>query len=153
MSQEGSLVSFSTDLARLVAKQIDRLVTLNRHQLAGQAANLDFWLGKARNAVEVIDGYGRRFGRLKAAHADHVARHRTTEFLLDDPCCTQTAPAPPRRVPERELWEARRALCDSAERLLARCRADGLIDDVELARALGELGLGGSGSSPAAGPR
>jgi hypothetical protein len=34
-------MSFSTDIAALVANQLSRFVTLNRHQLAGQAANPD----------------------------------------------------------------------------------------------------------------
>ena len=78
-------MAFSSDMAKLVADQLSRFVTLNRHQLAGQAVNLDFWLAQLRNGLEVIDGYGKRFQRLKAAQAKHVTEHRTTEFSLDDP--------------------------------------------------------------------
>ena len=39
-------MSFSTDVAKLVADQLSRFVTLNPHQLAGQVANLDFWLDR-----------------------------------------------------------------------------------------------------------
>ena len=60
-------MSFSTKLAKLVADQLARFVTLNRHQLAGQVANLDFWLDQVRHGLAVVDGYGRRFQRLKAA--------------------------------------------------------------------------------------
>ena len=48
-------MSYSTDIAELVAKQISRLTTLNRHQLVGQVANLDFWLGEVQHALAVID--------------------------------------------------------------------------------------------------
>ena len=39
-------MSFSTDVAKLVADQLSRFVTLNPHPLAGQVANLDFRLDR-----------------------------------------------------------------------------------------------------------
>jgi hypothetical protein len=51
----------------LVTAQLAKFATLNRHQLAGQVANLDFWLAEARHWLDVIDGYRPRFERLKAA--------------------------------------------------------------------------------------
>ncbi len=62
-------MAFSSDLAKLVADQLTRFVTLNRHQLAGQVANLDFWMAQVRNALETIDGYGVRFVRLSMNQA------------------------------------------------------------------------------------
>ena len=83
-------MSFSTDIAELVANQLSRFVTLNRHQLAGQAANLDFWLGEVQHALAVIDGYGVRFTRMHAAQEQHhamvahdLATHDFVEMLLE----------------------------------------------------------------------
>ncbi len=135
-------MAFSSDMAKLVADQLSRFVTLNQHQLAGQAANLDFWLGQVRNGLEVIDGYGKRFQRLRAGQSRHVADHHTTEFSLDDPCCTQGKPAPPRKVPDSELRDARTALCDAARRFLVRCCNEGFIEESVLRRACADLGIG-----------
>jgi hypothetical protein len=135
-------MSFSTDLAKLVADQLSRFVTLNRHQLAGQVANLDFWLGQVCPALEAIDGYGKRFQRLKAGQARHVAAHHTTEFSLDDPCCTQRKPAPPRRIPDYEMRDARRELCEAGRRFLVRCYNEGLIEESVLRQACAEWGVG-----------
>ena len=135
-------MSFSTDLARLVADQLSRFVTLNRHQLAGQVANLDFWLAEVGHALAVIDGYSGRFQRLKAAQTKHVTDHRTAEFSLDDPCCTWRMPTPPRRVPDSELREARQELCDAARRFLLRCHKEGFIDESTVRQACADLGLG-----------
>ena len=66
-------MAFSSDIARLVGDQLSRFVTLNRHQLAGQVANLDFWLGQVQNALDVLDGYGKRFKQLKTAQGKHIA--------------------------------------------------------------------------------
>ena len=36
-------MAYMNDISRILADQLAKFATLNRHQLAGQAANLDFW--------------------------------------------------------------------------------------------------------------
>jgi hypothetical protein len=132
-------VSFSTDMAGVVAAQLSRFVTLNRHQLAGQAANLDFWLAQVRHALGVIDGYGVRFVRLAAAEEQYVAAHGTEAHPRGDGLFP-SIPPPPRRVPDRELRKARRALVEAATRFLGRCRDEGLVADAVVSAALAEFG-------------
>jgi hypothetical protein len=36
-------MSYSTGISGILTKLIEKFVTLNRYQLAGHAANLDFW--------------------------------------------------------------------------------------------------------------
>ena len=140
--EEGSLVSFSSDLANLVADQLSRFVTLNRHQLAGQVANLDFWLAQVRHALAVIDGYGVRFVRMSGAQEHYVVQHGTTEFVLGaEDYSPKTSPARPHRVPERELQKSRRALVEVTSRLLERCRRDELITAAQFSDACRELGV------------
>lgn len=134
-------MSFSTELAGLVANQLARFVTLNRHQLIGQVANLDFWLDQAANVLAVIDGYGVRFVRLGAAQEQYIGAHGTTEFALGANHRTEKRASPPRRVPERELQKARRALVETATAFLRRCRDDGAISDEVLNAALKRLGV------------
>lgn len=98
-------MAYSTDIADVLAAQLERFVTLNRHQLVGQAANLDFWLAEVGHCFDVIDRYGERFARLDTAQRTSAAE----------------APAP-KRVPEHALRKARRALAGAAFRFLARCR-------------------------------
>jgi hypothetical protein len=134
-------MSFSTDLAGLVAAQLSRFVTLNRHQLAGQRANLDFWLAQVRHALAVIDGYGVRFLRMHAAQEHYVAAHGTTEFRLEADFPTERKASPPRRIPDRELQKARRALTEAARRFLERCRRDGLLSESQLSAAFESMGI------------
>lgn len=134
-------MSFSTDLARLIADQISRFVTLNRHQLTGQVANLDFWMAEVRHGLKVLDGYGERFRSLKTAQQQHVAEHHTIEFDLDDPCCTQRTAAPPQRVPDSELKQARLALTEATRRFLERCHREGLLDDAAFRKACEKSGI------------
>jgi hypothetical protein len=139
---EGVRVSFSTNMAGLVADQLSRFVTLNHHQLAGQAANLDFWVAQVRHALAIIDGYGARFVLMHAAQEGYVAQHGTTVFALGaEDYAPQVPPSPPRRVPHRELEKARRALVEAASRFLERCRRDGQISEAQLTDAYKELGI------------
>jgi hypothetical protein len=135
-------VSYSSDIAKLLAGQLAKFVTLNRHQLAGHAANLDFWLAEIRHCLEVIDGYSPRFERLREAQQRYVSAHNTTEFNLDDPCCTQRPAARPKRLPDAELREARLSLCNAAYRFLVRCCNEGFIAESELREACSGLGIG-----------
>src|SRR4051812_47973025 len=111
-------MSFSTELAELVANQLSRFVTLNRHQLAGQVANLDFWLGQVQHALATIDGYGVRFVRMEAAQEQYVATHGTVEYSPGEEPVVKHKATPPRRVPDRELRHARKSLTEVAHRLL-----------------------------------
>ena len=120
-------------MTNLVTAQLAKFATLNRHQLAGHVANLDFWLAEARHCVDVIDGYRPRFERLKAAQAAHVAKHRTIEFDPSEPQIRGRA-AQPKSVPDHELKESRRAVRDAAYRFLVRSYNEELIDDETLRR-------------------
>jgi hypothetical protein len=134
-------MSYSSNLAKVVADQLARFVTLNRHQLAGQVANLDFWVAQARHALEVIDGYGERFVRLRSAQAGYVAEHNTTVSFPTDPDI-RVAPDPPRRVADADLREARRSVSEAAYRFLVRCCNDGLIPESRLRSLCDSLGIG-----------
>lgn len=135
-------MAYSSDISKTLTDQIKKFATLNRHQLVGQLANLDFWAAEVRHCLEVIDGYGHRFEQMKAAQMKFVADHGTVMFDLDDPCCTRASAAPPRRVPSQELGEARRQLGDAFYRFLVRCLHEGLIDERALRRVCGTLDIG-----------
>lgn len=141
MHAEVATVSFSTDIADLVANQLSRLTTLNRHQLAGQVANLDFWLGEIQHALAVIDGYDVRFTRMHGAQENYVSAHGTTEFDLDYDWDTERRASPPRRVSGHELNKARRSLIQAASRFLERCRSEGFLSEDQLTSAKESLGM------------
>jgi hypothetical protein len=135
-------MAYSSDVAGLLAAQLAKFVTLNRHQLAGQVANLDFWLDEVVHALAVVDGYGRRFRRMKAAQERHVAAHGTVEFEFWDPADTTRKASSPRRVPDAELKDARSALCEATYRFLVRCCHDGMIDERTARSACERIGIG-----------
>ena len=104
----------SSHITKTLTVQITKVVTLNRHQLAGHVANLDFWVAEVRHCLDVIDGYDRRFEQMKAAQTAHISENGTVEFRLDDPCCTQeNSPSTETSLGVRNSAEARRNLCDA----------------------------------------
>lgn len=134
-------MAYSCDIAKLLAAQLQKFATLNRHQLAGQAANLGFWLDETAHCLAVIDGYSKRFESLKNAQEKYVDLHRTREFLLDDACCTGGRAAAPRRINDGEIRDARRELCNATYRFLVRCRKEGLINERMLRESCANLGI------------
>lgn len=134
-------MAYSCDIAKLLAEQLAKFVTLNRHQLAGHVGNLDFWLAEVRHALDVIDGYSQRFRQLKAGWTQYVAEHKTAEFSLRDPDGIERPAAPPRPVPDGDLRDARRLLRENAHRFLTRCCREGLISEATLRSSCESLGL------------
>ena len=70
-------MSYSIKRAILIADQLERLATQNAHQLAGQVANLAFWISEAVHAISTIDDYPVRFRRLRDAQVGWVKAHGT----------------------------------------------------------------------------
>jgi len=135
-------MSYSSDVAVLLAKQLTRFATLNRHQLVGHLANLDFWLSEVAHSLQVLDGYNVRFEQLKNAQAKYTAEHKTIEFALDDPCCIRGPVAGPKRAPAGDLKDGRRQLCDSLCRFLSRCFKEKLIDESALRETCDRFDIG-----------
>lgn len=138
--------AYTTDLARLLTRQLTKFTTLNRHQLAGQVANLDFWLAEARHCLDVLDGYQGRFERMKAAEAAYVAAHDTREFQLNDRHyghrdITRTV-SQSRRTSDAQRTQARHELCEACYRFLLRCFREGQLDESRLRQACEPLGVG-----------
>ena len=133
---------FTTDMAGLVAGQLSRFVTLNRHQLAGQVENLNFWLAEVHHALDMIDGYGVRFVRLHAAQERYVATHNVTMSEVGPTGVNERSPTEVRRIPDRDLQKARRALVEAASRFLERCVAEGLLSADQVSAELSGLKAG-----------
>lgn len=138
-------MAYSSDIANLLTEQLEKFVTLNRHQLAGQVANIEFWLDEIGHCLAVIDGYDVRFERMKGAQQAYAAHHQTVQFHPETrrwDYAPETTPAtPPRRVPGGELGDARRTLCKVAHRFLTRCLDDGFIDLAAFDAAHERLGI------------
>jgi hypothetical protein len=140
-------MSYSTKRAALIADQLERLATQNAHQLAGQVANLDFWISEAADALRVIDEYPARFRRLRDAQVAWVKAHGTKVFGYCPICggaCEfgPETPAPPVRIAAEDFAKARDALRRAAHRYLIRLYRARLLDAAAVRQACDVLGVG-----------
>lgn len=135
-------MAYTTDIANLVAKQLSKLATLNRHQLAGQLANLEFWTSEVRHALAIIDGYEKRFQQMRRAQADYAREHQTIEYRVS-PTGFRSEVAPvPMRIPKQEFANARADLSRSAYQFLLRCFREKLMDGDRVRKACDDLAIG-----------
>ena len=125
-------MAYSADAAKLLTDQLTKLTTLNRHQLAGQAANLDFWLSEVEHALAMIDGHPARFARMRRAQTEHARGFPSNE--LDSKLLG--------RVPDAEFRDARQSLGLATTRFLARCTKEGLVDESTVRHETERLGIG-----------
>lgn len=138
-------MAYSIDQANAVADQLEKFTTSYVHHLAGQVANLDFWLEEVGHALRVIDGYQRRFTLMRDAQSAWVTAHGTVVHGYCPICrgaCEfgAAAPPPPTRIASQELDAARRRLKDAAYQFLLRCHRAGLLDEISLRAACARVG-------------
>jgi hypothetical protein len=135
-------MAYAIDISVILAKTLQKFSTLNPHQLAGQTANLDFWLAEVQHATRVIDEYKARFETMKSAQMDEASKRGTQEWPLayayED--VIPSSASPPKRIPHTELQAARRELIDSAYRFLLRCHKAGILDETAFLAAVQSAG-------------
>jgi len=105
---------------------------LPARQLAGHAANLEFWVGEVKHAFNVIDGYGERFEKLK-----DVAERIGPQF---HPFRSEKLIRP--GISDHELKELRRRLIESVSLVLSRCYKEGFVSETMLEEYGERLDLG-----------
>jgi len=110
------------DITETLISTLTHTGGLRAHQLAGHAANLEFWVGEVKHAFDVIDGYGERFKKLQ--DAERIANpvvdlFRPSKLLRPG-------------ISDHELKELRRRLIDSVSLVLSRCYKEGLVSEIEL---------------------
>ena len=136
---------YSIDRANLLSAQLEKFTTSYAHHLVGQFANVDFWLGEAKQALAVLADYHRRFTRMRDAQADWVHAHQTVVSTFCPHCGGKCefdprVPPPPVRIPSLELTEAARRLRDAIYGFLLRCHRAGMLDEAALVAACEQVG-------------
>jgi hypothetical protein len=123
-------VAYLEAICTPLIKTLNHSAALPANQLAGHAANLDFWVSEAKHCLAVIDGYQERFARLRAGQAEYERQHNVL------------GPGTPLRrgTKDRGRQELRRAVCEAIERFLSRCHREGLLSEEALKASLAALG-------------
>lgn len=125
---------YTIEKANLLANQLNRFATSYAHHLAGQFANVEFWLDETEAALKTIDEYNKRFLRLRDAQKEWVENHGTVVYEYCPHCggrCefADGTPSPPVRYSSQELKTVRRNLVESFREFLLRCYRAGHLDE------------------------
>lgn len=113
-------MSYIDDICNPLIKTLERSASLPSHQLAGHAANLDFWMDEAKHCLLVIDGYPERFERMKKAQQAQVEVAGGREMPLQ------------RGIKDSERKELRQKVLAAANKFLDRCYSEQCVDEVTL---------------------
>jgi hypothetical protein len=129
-------VSYSTDRADLLTSALGRMASLHAHQLAGQAANIDFWVQEASGALQALDEYPERFRRLHEAQVTWVEVNQTR--IIHCPICRAPCefgaakPSKPRRVPSKAIENSRGKLRKEMRHFLLRLFRLGVLGETTI---------------------
>ncbi|RYE38757.1 MAG: hypothetical protein EOP21_11685 [Hyphomicrobiales bacterium] len=126
VDSHNSVMPYVDDITEPLIVTLTQTGGLPARQLAGHAANLEFWVGEVKHAIDVIDGYGERFKKL--IDGERIAAERIGPLF--HPFRTQRPVRP--GIGDHELKELRRRLTDSAHHVLGRCYREGFVSETEI---------------------
>lgn len=123
---------YSVEKANLIAGQLRKFTSGYAHHVAGQSANIDFWLNEAAEALQVINGHRHRFDKMYNAQKNWIEDHGTAVHEYCPICggkCefSNGKPTLPEFKHKRVLAEAKKDLVDAAYFFLVRCFRIGLL--------------------------
>jgi hypothetical protein len=115
-------VSYLDGICAPLVRTLKHSAGLPVRQLAGHAANVDFWVSEAKHCLAVIDGYQNRFERLRAGQAKYEKKHNAVG----------KTPPIQRGAKYNARQECRRSVCEAIEAFLTRCHREGLLSEKDL---------------------
>jgi hypothetical protein len=137
---------YTIEKATLISGQLRQFTTGYAHHVAGQFANIDFWLHEVQESVKTIDEYNKRFNKMRDEQKRWITAHGT---VVHDYCpicggkCELSDgrhPSPPVRVSDSDLMASRKTLIDSTYFFLLRCYRLRLFDKDALETKCKEIG-------------
>jgi len=117
---------YTIEKANLISEQLRKFTSGYAHHVAGQFANIDFWLHEVKESIKTIDEYNKRFNNIRDEQKKWVDSHGTKVYGYCHICggkceLADGNPSPPLRMSHNELKEARKQLVDSTYFFLLRC--------------------------------
>ena len=79
-------MSYLSDITEPLIRTLQHFAGLPVHQLAGHAANFDFWQAEFAHRIQAIDSYQGRFKQLKKAQGDFAKEYGSSKCLVQIGC-------------------------------------------------------------------
>ena len=132
-------MAFIIDRADEVASMLKKFTNAHAYQVAGQYANIEFWISETLHALESLADYDNRFNRLFEAQRDWVESHSVVVGSYCRMCGGQCELGPglepprgPRQIPSKGRNDAAQRLKDAFYFFIVRCFRMNLIDEPSL---------------------
>lgn len=113
-------MAYIIDQADAVASILEKFTTAHAYQVAGQHANLEFWVGEVDHALKALANYEQRLASMSAAQEAWIGAHSVVVGSYCPACKGQCEfdpdlrpPRPPTKIPSKRRNEAARRLKDA----------------------------------------
>lgn len=140
-------MAFIIDRADAVASMLEKFTTAHAYQVAGQYANIEFWITETLHALDALADYDNRFERLAAAQREWVDAHNVVVGSFCPMCGGQCEfdpdlkpPRAPTKIPSRGRDDAARRLKDAFYFFILRCYRMNLTDEQALRDTCSRVG-------------
>ena len=138
---------YTIEKANLISEQLRRFTSGYAHHVAGQFANIDFWIHEVQEAIKTIEEYNKRFNNIRDEQKRWIESHQTVTYdycpLCGGKCeLSNGHPSPPERISSNELKTAQKELVDSTYFFLLRCYRMRLLNKNDLEAKCKEIGSG-----------
>ncbi len=123
-------MSYLSDVTNPLVKSLRHFAALPAHQLAGHAANFDFWRSEVEHRRKLIETYRQRFRRLRDAEQAYGQAHGFNPQPQDEWGVPEDS-APPLRASTKdsERQQMLRDLDSAFEAWCRRLEREGLLPD------------------------
>ena len=125
-------MAYIDDITEPLIQTLTHTSGLPLHQLAGHAANLEFWACEVKHRFDVIDGYTQRFKKMRQGERTWIERQQQNSHALTQG--NRTNPPLKRGIKDQELKDLRRRLTDAMYHMMERCYDEDMIDEIALDR-------------------
>ncbi len=140
-------MAFINDRADAVASMLEKFTTAHAYQVAGQYANIEFWISETLHALDALADYDNRFDKLTTAQREWVSAHNVVVGSYCPACGGQCEfdpdlkpPRPPTKIPSKGRDDASRRLKDAFYFFIVRCYRMNLVDEQTLRDTCSRVG-------------
>lgn len=139
---------YTVERANLITERLGKFTDSYAYMVAGQFANIDFWIDETVNSIRAIDEHNVRFEKMCEAQKNWIEEKNVRIpdycYICNGICELSEQhykkPELPKQRAKSEKKESRKELVDTAYYFLVRCFKIGLLNKEELKSYCNQIG-------------
>lgn len=148
IDQKNQKMIYTIERAKLITDQLRKFADSYAYMVAGQFANIDFWIDETLNSIRAIDQHNVRFEKMCEAQKEWIEEKNVRVpdycYICNGICELSEQhykkPELHKQRAKNEKKEARKKLVNSAYYFLVRCFKIGLLNEEELKGYCNQIG-------------